>query len=378
MESVFIPISGDKIKIFKEIRSIDEAIEVYKNYEEPWDYLEPYDENVMYVDVDEIYDNPEKYQKYLKQQEFIAHCLNIKTWVENDYNTSVLHSNISFPLLQALYLQGDPKAKRVFKNEIIRRIEEGELSVILFLIKKGYIDYLTDEEFENLFLENNSTFYNNIKSQIDDDWITPDLLNVLEFFRQFGDNAAEKLLYKLSFKIFKEGDIDIIHKLLTETSITLSFKKEERNLLFLKNNPRLESLIDKIIKENDDSLRCDFLIKPFLSFKEPIDFALNILKKLSLLGDFDARNKLREIILEIWHSQKISNTSYLSIHGYLNFINNEDIPLLFLENNEILTKKLKKEIKRKYLSNDYEKILKKLSLYGDKLAEKLYNKYKKF
>ena len=66
LESVFIPISGDKIKIFKEIRSIDEAIEVYKNYEEPWDYLEPYDENVMYVDVDEIYDNPEKYQKYLK------------------------------------------------------------------------------------------------------------------------------------------------------------------------------------------------------------------------------------------------------------------------------------------------------------------------
>lgn len=35
-------------------------------------------------------------------QEFIAHCSNIHAWVENDYDTRLLHSNLAFPLLRKL------------------------------------------------------------------------------------------------------------------------------------------------------------------------------------------------------------------------------------------------------------------------------------
>ena len=66
--------------------------------------------------------------------EFWGHCSNLQAWAENDYDTRILHRNLAFPLLEKLTHAGDKKAKRVFKEEIVKRIESGNLSVALFLI----------------------------------------------------------------------------------------------------------------------------------------------------------------------------------------------------------------------------------------------------
>ena len=83
--------------------------------------------------------------------EFWAHCSNIQAWAENNYDTQMLHSNLSFPLLKKLTIAGDPVAKEVFKIEIFKRFKSGDLKVMTFLTKEGYLDYFGWDEYDLLF-----------------------------------------------------------------------------------------------------------------------------------------------------------------------------------------------------------------------------------
>jgi len=74
--------------------------------------------------IDEISDN-QKYDKEISSDNSISlpldvifwgHCSNLQAWYEHDYNTRLLHRNLSFPLLKRLTEVGDPLAKRVFKE----------------------------------------------------------------------------------------------------------------------------------------------------------------------------------------------------------------------------------------------------------------------
>jgi len=79
-------------------------------------------------------------------EEFWAHCSNLQVWVENDYDSRLLHSNLAFPLLKKLSEIGDLKALKVFKEEIIYRFFYGTERVQRYLIEEGYLDLITDEE----------------------------------------------------------------------------------------------------------------------------------------------------------------------------------------------------------------------------------------
>ena len=111
-----------EISTFDEIQSIDEAIERLE------------------INMDEIdHEIP-------SETEFWGHCSNLQVWYENDYDTRILHSNLAFPLLKELSDVGDIIAKRVFKEEIAKRLATGYPSVVKYLIEERYIKYLTREE----------------------------------------------------------------------------------------------------------------------------------------------------------------------------------------------------------------------------------------
>ncbi|MHA1234036.1 MAG: tetratricopeptide repeat protein, partial [Promethearchaeota archaeon] len=88
-----------------------------------------------------------------QEMEFWAHCSNLQAWIENDYDTRLLHSNLAFPLLKKLVQVGDMKAFSVFKEEIARRFLSGFPPVVQFLLNQGYLDYLNEEETEFLLDE---------------------------------------------------------------------------------------------------------------------------------------------------------------------------------------------------------------------------------
>lgn len=89
------------------------------------------------------------------EAEFWAHCSNLQAWYENNYDTQVLHANLAFPLLRKLSKNGDKKAKQVLKKEIIKRFRSGNLNVMTFLVKEGYLDrdHLDIEDSELLYEE---------------------------------------------------------------------------------------------------------------------------------------------------------------------------------------------------------------------------------
>jgi len=122
---LLLNIPVEKISNFDEIDSIDEAAEKLDKSQEPVEGYEP---------------------KIPSEVEFWGHCSNLQVWFENNYDTRLLHSNLAFPLLRRLTEAGDPQAKRVFKEEIVKRLERGYMPVIEYLRQEGFFNYLTHEE----------------------------------------------------------------------------------------------------------------------------------------------------------------------------------------------------------------------------------------
>ncbi len=85
--------------------------------------------------------------------EFWGHSSNLQVWVENNYDTRLLHRSLAFPLLRALSDLGDPLAKLRLKEEIVERFRSGFFPVVEYLINEGYLRYFKNEELLTLFLE---------------------------------------------------------------------------------------------------------------------------------------------------------------------------------------------------------------------------------
>ena len=119
----------------------------------PVDQIEDYDE-INSIDEAEEHLNHEMHGRFNYQipaeTEFWGHCSNLEAWAENNYDTRILHRNLAFPLLKKLTNAGDPLAKRVFKEEIAKRIQSGYPSVINYLILSGYLIDFTKEELDTL------------------------------------------------------------------------------------------------------------------------------------------------------------------------------------------------------------------------------------
>ena len=129
---LLITIPIEQIDAYKELESIDEAAEkLDKSLER----------------------NNSSHFKIPPEVEFWAHCSNIQVWAENNYDTRLLHSNLAFPLLKKLSEVGDPLAKKVFKEEIGKRFQAGNENTQRFLIKEGYLKYLSKEMILSLIPE---------------------------------------------------------------------------------------------------------------------------------------------------------------------------------------------------------------------------------
>lgn len=119
--------------------------------------------------VDELIDDEKKrvYVSISPEEEFWVHCSNLQAWVENNYDTSLLHSNIAFPLLERLVGLGDHLARKVFVDEVIKKIKSDHIPTVIYLLKRGYLDMFTDEEFDILLSEVSKKIYSIDKKILD-------------------------------------------------------------------------------------------------------------------------------------------------------------------------------------------------------------------
>ncbi|MHA1985922.1 MAG: leucine-rich repeat domain-containing protein [Promethearchaeota archaeon] len=197
--SVKLNIPVDKSNKFDNVESIDEAVDKLGSVD---------DEKWRELDVD-------------PEMEFWAHCSNLQAWVENDYDTRLIHSNLAFPLLKKLYERGDPIAKRVFKNEVIKRFKSGYPNVIYFLTCEGYIDPLSKNERDQAFKDFNYDYLKNDLSY--------DSLKLLEFLIDLdAPKYTETLLKEHVFTLLNDSYVDTeIIKFLVNYDLMGLFTKEE-------------------------------------------------------------------------------------------------------------------------------------------------------
>jgi len=135
-----LDIQKKDVRLYDEIESIDEAADLYnKHLYHNRIVTGPMARPVL----DQTHD-------ITPEEEFWGHCSNIQAWVEHDYDTRILKSNVSFPLLRELTQAGDPLAGKIFREEIALRLESGYPSVVQYLLNQGYIMYLTPLEFKTI------------------------------------------------------------------------------------------------------------------------------------------------------------------------------------------------------------------------------------
>jgi len=123
------------------------------------------------------------------ETEFWGHCSNLQAWHEHNYDTRLLHSNLAFRLLKKLAEIGDPLAKKIFKEEIVERLNSRYDPVIYYLIKTKYTDFLSREDLLFSILEPNEA---------------EEILNLEKLLKAIFkiDNTTKKLEEeKLAFKI---------------------------------------------------------------------------------------------------------------------------------------------------------------------------------
>ena len=116
---------------------------------ELYDGIDSIDEAAEKLDKSLDLGNPEGYnlrKEIPPKVEFWGHCSNLQVWSEQDYDTRFIHHNLAFPLLKKLTEVGDPKAEKMFKDEIGKRFEKGPDSVRQYLAMEGFMDFLTREE----------------------------------------------------------------------------------------------------------------------------------------------------------------------------------------------------------------------------------------
>ena len=192
----------DDIIEFSQIKSINEAMERYSNQHER-------DKTIL---------SPET--------EFWGHCSNLQAWAEHNYNTNLLDTKLSFPLLKKLTEAGDPTAKRAFTEEIARRFEDGTEET-RELLKLSYLHFLTPSELSALNIKNYILFNGKIKIILD---------NMLHLTNR---GLTELSQIKRLYQIAPEG-INLRNNKLTEIPKPKNKIKNIRTLWMTYNN--LESI----------------------------------------------------------------------------------------------------------------------------------------
>jgi len=181
-KSILLRRPVNEIKSLPEIESIDELAEIKEEFLE-----------TEQPKLDEI--SPET--------EFWGHSSSLQAWEENNYDTRLLHSNLAFPLLKKLTVVGDSKAKKVFKEEIAKRLNNNYLPVILFLLEEDYLNYLTEEELSSIIDPSSNSFIEKIiKSNLE-------LSKIESFITIIKDKLPINFKRKIK-KIFQDNNYEII------------------------------------------------------------------------------------------------------------------------------------------------------------------------
>ncbi|TFG00621.1 MAG: leucine-rich repeat domain-containing protein [Promethearchaeota archaeon] len=339
-------IPKDKMEHYSQIDSIDEAAEsLDRSHEGNPSLIEP-------------------------RTEFWGHCSNIQAWAENDYDTRLLHRNLAFPLLKRLVEAGDPKAKRVFKEEIAIRLSSRHQTVFNYLYLQGYLKYLDLNELESVFDDIDLPIINQ----------TANTLNII--FKN-NENPSERFLNRNLFSVFKRFSTRHIPFIYSKIKKGIDDKYQDKIVKLIYEKYKSRAIFPKIQFINDNIKYFDQDKFTFVKYGSKIIGIIQEEEKLSLInkriqnirditGLKEYYKKIKELdlstnlITDLKGIEEFTNLMILKLNG--NLLQNVDglknlskLEELYLRNN-----RLKNAINFEHLSN-----LKYLDLSGNRFISEI-------
>ncbi|TFF94662.1 MAG: hypothetical protein EU544_04205 [Promethearchaeota archaeon] len=212
---------------FEEIKSIDEAAELYQTL---------YENKILETDDEDHSISPE--------QEFWGHSSNLHAWVENDYDTRLIHSNLALPLLKELNEIGAKRAKQRFREEVLNRYRYGNESTQSY-IERAFMTGIGGPLFSTA--EIISGTLSTEESLIMEEFERKSRFKYKLYSYRYGGMREHYFFNKLFFRV-KRGYLRCLEVLLDAHTIPLlpkltTFKHLEHLFLYLDENiPNLEEL----------------------------------------------------------------------------------------------------------------------------------------
>lgn len=270
-KQLVLDIPVDKIRKYDKIESIDEVANILSTQE-----LKK-----------EIIIAPE--------QEFWGHCSNLQAWVENNYDTRILHSNLAFPLLKKLVDVGEPKAKRVFKEEIAKRFLMGNATVTRYLIHENYLDYFNREELNAILSQiNPETSSNHYEG----------MLSLIVKLVQLGDCQAKKMFKQVIGNAVNNDNEKICSYVATHGYFKYFGQADLKSMLF------------------------KFGINGLTKFS---DLFFHLLEELTKAGDTEAERIFKELIIKALKSDNLLAITYIARLKYLKYLNLAELQAVLTE-----------------------------------------------
>ncbi len=290
-----------------------------------------------YEDIQSIDEASERLDRTLEQNkrlipaetEFWGHCSNIQAWVENDYDTRLLHRNIAFPLLKKLSIAGDIKAKKLFKDEIAERFSSGHKTVMNYLKERNYLNYLNRKERLTLYRSMFEKGSPQMLKFLFDSGVLDDL--------KLNENEIKPLIDGIDIEMIRKSREDLafplLEKLVTlqhplsleifQKDIKTMFEKGSANqVMFLFNKSYLYRLTDTEIK----NLVRNFNIERILNDKSQLVFP--ILEKLIILGNPSALTHFVNTLKKFFQRGTLDDLEFIINNSYLKYIKKEEMDSL--------------------------------------------------
>ena len=242
--------------------------------------------------------------------EFWGHCSNLQVWVEMNYDTRLLHKNIAFPLLKKLTEVDDPNAKKVFKEEIGRRLLKGPETTTRFLLNEGYQSFLSNEEITQLIKDFEFEKTTDAMS-----------MSFLLFLHNLAENDfphVKEQIKKIIIRSFLNEEYTII-RFLIDNGFLRSFKLytyPHQGFIFpyLAEN-EIKELIEQLNLTNTLNLESKLL--------------LPILRGLTNLGSSKAKTILKEEIQKRLIYENFDTLRIIINSNYLDYLSEGEVSRLF-------------------------------------------------
>jgi len=231
------------------------------------------------------------------EAEFWGHCSNLQVFYENNYDTRLLHSNLAFPLLKRLAEVGDTLAKKVLKEEVVKRLRNGTFNTFLFLFNLNYTTTLTQDEKELIYLTNNLILMESIEKILDlpepkkhKEYVK--ILKILKELAKMGDKQAKEMFKEEIVKRLRSGDLDSF-LFLFDLDFTTLLTQDEKESFYLTNNQILRESIENILSLPEQKTHKDYVN------------ILKILRELAKMGDKYSQERLTDCLNEIQRRKPI-------------------------------------------------------------------------